>query len=674
MTIEYKDSKRIVGLSTDILDTVDYENTSAVSLGTGDSGTSIDLTGSTLDNSWILRFKVTMTSLGTGSSLTFMVQNSTTTTVSTARDGIGLRQTDSSSYYDFEGCNAVAGNAGQYDYRFTSTSPAVDTKYVQITRTSATSAKIEFYDSTYTTASDSSSDITIADITGLRYFVISNNGSALTVDDIDFWNGTVTNKPTNVQDNSLLVEKDTARRYWFDDAFNKTGLKAYYKFDEASGNIINQATSVGSVDSIGTGADLIVTGATYSATGIIGDALSYDGVDDYSKAGADSGAGLTQFAFMLGNNSLFTICGWFKSGAVDQDYVSLFNNWNNAAGTNKSVGIRLLNSATASKYDFNVLSGDGTSYWLNNTFTAVVDDDSNWHFYCLRVDEAGGSNNIGLSIDGGVFSTATASTANATTSSEKALTFGAYAGTLNLNMNMLQDETSIWNRVLTDAEITTIYNSGTGKTLDTAKSATWTMQPTYPYSSTGWSATGGGAVATDNLTLALDTDGGQDQVNYDLTSISSDKFVLDFTLNFSRLTVESNLFWFMGLVNSTNWITAGSTNHMGIFAMQEPATKVFACSDGTTTWNGVSEDAQSWVPSTGVDYYFRLTKLTSTTYKVELFDDSARTSVTSTSDGTVSSMTDLRYLVFTGDNNVGAGNATFTISDLKFYDGVTSIN
>ena len=202
----------------------------------------------------------------------------------------------------------------------------------------------------------------------------------------------------------------------------------------------------------------------------------------------------------------------------------------------------------------------------------------------------------------------------------------------------------------------------------------WTMQPTYPYSSTGWTATGGGAVATDNLTLALDTDGGQDQVNYDLTSISSDKFVLDFTLNFSRLTIGTNIFWFMGLVNSTNWISTNSTNHMGIFVMQESGTKTFSCSDGTGTWNGASEDAQTWTPSTGVDYYFRLTKLTSTTYKVELFGDSARTSVTSTSDGTVSSMTDLRYLVFTGDNNSGTGNATFTISDLKFYDGVSSIN
>ena len=220
MALTYHAGRRIQGLSTDIIETVDYENTSAVSLGTGDSGTSIDLTGSILDNSWILRFKVTMTSLSTaGTSLLFMVQDSTTTTATDARDGIGLRQTDSANYYDFEGCDNISGKTGQYDHRFSTTTPATDTKYVQITRISATSAKIEFYDSTYSTVSESSGNITIANITNLRYFVISNNTSALTVDDIDFWNGvsSLTNKPTNVQTLSRFEETDTRKIYYKDD-------------------------------------------------------------------------------------------------------------------------------------------------------------------------------------------------------------------------------------------------------------------------------------------------------------------------------------------------------------------------------------------------------------------------------------------------------------------------
>ena len=214
MTINYLDSKRIVKLSTDTVQTLSYENTSAVSIGTGDSGTSVDLTGSTLSNSWVLRFKLTMASKA--NNLIFMVQDINTIDETTTRDGIGLRQTASTSYYDFEGCNGTAPTGGQYDHRFT-TVPAIDTKYIQVTRISETSAKIEFCDSSYTVL-ESSGNITIADITNLRYFVIYNNGSALTVDDIDFWNevSSITTKPTNVQDNSILVNKDTGRRYWFD--------------------------------------------------------------------------------------------------------------------------------------------------------------------------------------------------------------------------------------------------------------------------------------------------------------------------------------------------------------------------------------------------------------------------------------------------------------------------
>jgi hypothetical protein len=39
-----------------------------------------------------------------------------------------------------------------------------------------------------------------------------------TIDDLKIWNGvtSISSRPSNVQDNSLLVEKDTARRYWFD--------------------------------------------------------------------------------------------------------------------------------------------------------------------------------------------------------------------------------------------------------------------------------------------------------------------------------------------------------------------------------------------------------------------------------------------------------------------------
>ena len=51
------------------------------------------------------------------------------------------------------------------------------------------------------------------------------------------------------------------------------------------------------------------------------------------------------------------------------------------------------------------------------------------------------------------------------------------------------DEMSIWNEVLTSSKVSTIYNSGTGITLDTAKGATWTRQPPS-FTASFWGAGG----------------------------------------------------------------------------------------------------------------------------------------------------------------------------------------
>ena len=53
-----------------------------------------------------------------------------------------------------------------------------------------------------------------------------------------------------------------------------SGLVAYYPLDEASGNAINRAPATqGSLDGI-------ATGATQGVTGLVGNAYSFDGVDD----------------------------------------------------------------------------------------------------------------------------------------------------------------------------------------------------------------------------------------------------------------------------------------------------------------------------------------------------------------------------------------------------------
>jgi hypothetical protein len=120
--------------------------------------------------------------------------------------------------------NAIAVG-GSAEYTFTETLSA-QTLYLRFNR-DGNNFRIRLYsDSNYTTLVEDSGNQSVSGITGLRYFGIKNrgdtqnNGGSTTgaiLPNIEIYDGisSTTNKPTNVQDNSLLVEKDTASRYWF---------------------------------------------------------------------------------------------------------------------------------------------------------------------------------------------------------------------------------------------------------------------------------------------------------------------------------------------------------------------------------------------------------------------------------------------------------------------------
>ncbi len=95
----------------------------------------------------------------------------------------------------------------------------------------------------------------------------------------------------NVQDNSLFIEKDTANRYW---KSSSEDLKAYYKFAD---NGTNSATTE---QGLGSSADMTVTGATYT-TGKLGNAISFDGTNDYAVIGSST----SDFNFLANTSLLF---------------------------------------------------------------------------------------------------------------------------------------------------------------------------------------------------------------------------------------------------------------------------------------------------------------------------------------------------------------------------------
>ena len=251
MTIEYLDSKRISGLSTDVaqtLTTIDLSSSSGWTF-TG-STMSVDTTneylqgsssvnddrgtkalGITLsDTAFIVRQKmelVTVTSGGNGQLYFGYTDKDNSTTVLGNRDGIGIiirTSPDMKQSY---------ANAQAWQEFNLTTTPTATTYYVEIKRTSATSITLTLYsDSDYTTVIETNTSTISSGIVGLNHITIGgwDNGASGIItgrfSDIKIYNGvsSLTSKPTNVQGNSILVEKDTGMRYWFDAEISNLAL------------------------------------------------------------------------------------------------------------------------------------------------------------------------------------------------------------------------------------------------------------------------------------------------------------------------------------------------------------------------------------------------------------------------------------------------------------------
>ena len=114
---------------------------------------------------------------------------------------------------------------------------------------------------------------------------------------------------------------------------NLANLKAYWTFDESSGDLINQATSVGSVDSLGTSADGTVgVGIDRNLTGQVGDSYEFEGLTE-TQAGNRIfiGTSTSQFNFMHTPNSKGTFNFWINPRDNTQGFADLFITENNSS-------------------------------------------------------------------------------------------------------------------------------------------------------------------------------------------------------------------------------------------------------------------------------------------------------------------------------------------------------
>jgi len=262
--------------------------------------------------------------------------------------------------------------------------------------------------------------------------------------------------------NPYMVSPSSAS--WMDDS----DLKAYWKFSQASGNVENSSQSS---ESLGTDADLIMTGGTYEQTAVgTLKAVLLDGVDDFCV----SGTSLSQFNFLHEGQS--TMCFWMKL-VSSYNYGIIFNNndWTPDAGTlllttrNASCGTAcgtmqqpINNGAPLEANSVIVdMQAGGSNF-------GYIPDITDYYFYTIRVD-------VDLTTDTGIYDRDEAGSAESKhnrinapdtgVDSPSPFTIARQSNASQYFANILISEFSFWNRILTDTEVNGLWNSGSGRAI-----------------------------------------------------------------------------------------------------------------------------------------------------------------------------------------------------------------
>ena len=274
---------------------------------------------------------------------------------------------------------------------------------------------------------------------------------------------TITNVPAGTRYEEVDTRKIFRRK---GAAVSLTGLKAYFPMNEASGKLINKASDYGSTDAI-SNFDLTVTGGTQNTSGKIDKCVSFSG--NQKAEAADSN--LSDTAFLSNNGAAWTICFWSKVDGLasggniegDQAWFSTtgYGSGENGVMCRVAATVAPPNNPAYTNMQIGTLSDDrvnGTTS-ANGLESGGAGSGTGWHFIVLQYDDSTGI--ARQSKDNGAWNNAATggNLTNTDTPSDK-FRIGQQKNNDN-NLNGDMEAFSIWNRILTDAEITTLYGNTT---------------------------------------------------------------------------------------------------------------------------------------------------------------------------------------------------------------------
>ena len=697
MTIEYKDSKRIVALSTDVANTPTVNDDLITDKGwdtQGHIGMTYDATndevdfncvadtthdyalidlqdadyinGSNIsDTAFELRcgWRVdTISNASANENRATIGLYANNTSNNTAQDIFTLRFSATTgggqALEMFAKDNAIAVG-GSAEYTFTETLSA-QTLYLRFNR-DGNNFRIRLYsDSNYTTLVEDSGNQSVSGITGLRYFGIKNrgdtqnNGGSTTgaiLPNIEIYDGisSTTNKPTNIQDNSLLVEKDVARRYWFS----------------------AESENTKTVDDDFSGAD----NWTDSDSTIIGVNTTTDVLDFKEKDGNFDE--VSYYAITaLGTDANFTLRLKLNIGTITQT--------GNTDSVRTLIGISSDNDIPTETARDEV----GIIWRVTDTINK---------FYAFTAD------GIALPTSGTDFAT-TPSTTGGDGSGNYYVEIIGDSGTYTFKLfsdstydTLIESEsitdagiTGLDNIVIRSSTLTTTNNQARGyiddvKFYDGVTSAitpaTWTMQPTLEddfSSSAGWTqvtntASGVSGGELIGLTNSSGTNGAGAWKDYGL--VDDEKFVLRCKFQIvtqSGETGNASTLYFG--ISDTNGATSPFSNRdgFGISITNYALSGMLWLYPDGTTWDNADTD-MSLTP-TATTYYLEIARTSATSVTFKLFSDEYSTVVKTHTQTIASTLNGLRYVMFQEWRNGSSNTTKVAVDNLQIFNGVGTVN
>ena len=209
-----------------------------------------------------------------------------------------------------------------------------------------------------------------------------------------------------------------------------SGLVAHYKFDEGAGTTAGDSSGNNNTGTL-------INGPTRTL-GKIGQALNFDGVDDFVNVG-------TSATYEFGLNS-FSVSTWFYTPAnLTNEYI--LSRVNGAYTTGWNIGV-----SGVSTLNWIVLNGVSSANATMPSFAL-----SQWHHAVGVVDRT--ANRSYLYVDGVLQGNVSIAGFGAVDAVGANLNFGRNSGG-GTQFNGLIDEVRVYNRALTEQEIRQLYLMG----------------------------------------------------------------------------------------------------------------------------------------------------------------------------------------------------------------------